>query len=146
MIFSLLPSADGFVPGGTLACIKAFLSNRQQQVKAEDEYSIWKPVKSGVPQGSVLRPILFVVFINDMLEVMQSLCQLFADHTKIFDMVNLRDVTAGDTLHQDIHSQSNWSEIWQLFFQCEEVQGTLHWKYQPLAEIQDEWSILGGRQ
>ena len=112
----LLKLKNSGVTGRTLAWIKSFLSNREQRVRVDDEYSTWKPVKSGVPQGSVLGPILFVVFINDMPDVVRSICQLFADDAKIFDMVNLRDVNAGDRLQKDIHSVSNWSEVWQLFF------------------------------
>ena len=102
--------------GRTLAWIESFLSNRQQQVRVDDEYSSWKPVKSGIPQGSVLGPILFVIFINDMPEVVQSICQLFADDAKIFDTVNLRDLNSGNRLQEDINAVSSWSSRWQLPF------------------------------
>ena len=51
-----------------------------------------------------------------MPEVVQSTCQLFADDAKIFDMVNLRDIHAGDRLQEDINAVSNWSYKWQLPF------------------------------
>ena len=104
------------VTGGVLAWIAAFLNNRHQQVRVDDHCSTWKRVKSGIPQGSVLGPILFVIFINDMPEVVESVCQLFADDAKIFDKVNLRIPNSGDTLQKDIDSVSTWSDKWQLPF------------------------------
>ena len=73
--------------GSTNSWIRAFLSGRRQQVRVEGDYSSWKDVKSGVPQGSVLGPILFVIFINNMPEVIESFCQLFADDAKIFTSI-----------------------------------------------------------
>ena len=104
------------VTGKLLAWIAAFLNNRHQQVRVDDEFSTWKRVKSGIPQGSVLGPILFVIFINDMPDVVESICQLFADDAKIFDTVNLRNPNSGDRLQRDIDSVSKWSDKWQLPF------------------------------
>ena len=102
--------------GKTLAWIEAFLSDREQCVRIEQEYSNWTRVKSGIPQGSVLGPILFVLFINDMPDVVDCLIQLFADDAKIFDRVNLREENSGSRLQSDIDSLSNWSKKWQLPF------------------------------
>ena len=104
------------VIGRTLAWIEAFLSDRKQCVRIEDEYSSWIDVISGIPQGSVLGPILFVIFINDMPDVVDSFIQLFADDAKVFDNVNLRDNMSGNRLQSDINSLSDWSEKWQLPF------------------------------
>ena len=102
--------------GKTTAWIKAFLSDREQCVRVEQEYSGWIRVKSGIPQGSVLGPILFVLFINDMPDVVDCLIQLFADDAKLFNRVNLRDVDSGVKLQEDIDSLSRWSKKWQLPF------------------------------
>ena len=75
------------IVGNTLKWIEAFLSGRSQCVRVENELSPWAPVKSGIPQGSVLVPILFVCFINDLPNMVNSRCQLFADDAKIFRSV-----------------------------------------------------------
>ena len=67
------------IEGNLLRWISAFLRDRRQRVVLGDSISDWMPVTSGVPQGSVLGPTLFLIFINDMPEVIQSLVKLFAD-------------------------------------------------------------------
>ena len=102
--------------GNTLAWIKSFLSGRKQCVKIGNECSRWISVLSGIPQGSVLGPILFVLFINDMPDVVNSFIQLFADDAKIFDTVHLREEHSGARLQNDINLLFKWSEKWQLPF------------------------------
>ena len=102
------------IEGHTLNWIKAFLSGRKQCVRIDDEYSSWKSVRSGIPQGSVLGPILFVIFINDMPDVVDSMCQLFADDAKIFRGLKSRgDILA---LQEDLDRLNAWSAKWQLAF------------------------------
>ena len=102
--------------GDTLGWVKAFLSNRRQRVRVDDQLSDWINVISGIPQGSVLGPILFVIFINDMPEIVESMCQLFADDAKVFRSVSLRDNHGNLKLQEDLHKLWNWSEKWQLPF------------------------------
>jgi ribonuclease P/MRP protein subunit RPP40 len=65
--------------------IAAFLNNRRQRVKINGFSSFWTRVFSGVPQGSILSPLLFIIFINDIVECYSS-CNIFlyADDSKIF--------------------------------------------------------------
>ena len=51
------------------------------------QHSNWSPVLAGVPQGSVLGPLLFLIYINDLLDNLESLAQLFADDTSLFSVV-----------------------------------------------------------
>jgi ribonuclease P/MRP protein subunit RPP40 len=97
--------------------IESFLSNRCQRVVLGDEKSEWKPVKSGIPQGSVLGPILFTIFINDMPEEIKSNIKLFADDTKIFRAVESLEDT--EIIQNDINSLLKWSSKWQLPFNIE---------------------------
>jgi len=78
------------IEGNLLDWIKGFLLNRFQRVILGDTQSNWLPVTSGVPQGSVLGPILFVIFINDLPDVIckENICKIYADDTKILSIVN----------------------------------------------------------
>ena len=59
--------------------IKAFLTERKQRVVIGDNYSEWEDVTSSVPQGSVLGPLLFTIFINDLPDIVKNQCKLYAD-------------------------------------------------------------------
>ena len=85
-------------------------------MRVENDFSGWKFVISGIPQGSVLGPILFVIFNNEMPAITNSICQLFADDAKLFRGVNLRDETGNKIMQKDIDSLTNWSKKWELPF------------------------------
>ena len=70
--------------------IENWLSNRRQRVILNGTYSSWAPVLSGAPQGSVLGPLLFVIYINDLGNGSISRISRFADDTKLFGKVNDR--------------------------------------------------------
>ena len=72
------------IRGLSLKWIQAFLSGRTQTVVLENEKSDTVPVTSGVPQGSVLGPILFLIYINDLPDITRSKVRLFADDTVIY--------------------------------------------------------------
>ncbi len=79
------------IDGLLLAWIADFLQSRQQRVRIEDSYSDWDPVVSGVPQGSVLGPLLFLVFINDLPDFIDDVGRrLFADDLKLFNRVDTK--------------------------------------------------------
>ena len=66
--------------------IKSFLFNRRQRVRINGFFSFWREVLSGIPQGSILGPLLFIIFINDSLEYCNNGSELFlyADDAKLF--------------------------------------------------------------
>jgi hypothetical protein len=77
-------------------------------------FSTWVEVMSGVPQGSVLGPILFVCFINDMPDVVESFIYMYADDSKIFRKVNF--IYEAESLQKDLDSLQEWESKWQLRF------------------------------
>ena len=100
--------------GDILEWIKSFLKNRKQCVKVAGKLSQWNEVLSGVPQGSVIGPILFIIFINDMpKEVQMNICKLFADDCKLYGTV-LSD--GENKLQKDLQTLEKWSTKWQLPF------------------------------
>uniref|UniRef100_A0A8C5M941 Reverse transcriptase domain-containing protein n=1 Tax=Leptobrachium leishanense TaxID=445787 RepID=A0A8C5M941_9ANUR len=94
--------------------IRQWLSDRQQRVVVNGVYSAQGLVTSGVPQGSVLGPILFNIFISDIAEGINGKVCLFADDTKICNRV---DVPGGiSQMTNDLGKLKKWSELWQLSF------------------------------
>ena len=69
-------------------------------------------VMSGVPQGTVLGPTLFVLYINELPTVIQSECRLFADDTNLFHEVKSDDDTP--TMQDDLDKLADWSSKWLL--------------------------------
>ena len=112
--------------------LEAFLSNRRQRVNVNNNHSTWKNVLSGVPQGSVIGPILFVIYINDLPEMVEHTIKLFADDTKLFTKVSTIEDCSG--LQQDINKLLDWSSKWLLKFhpaKCKVLRvGTGHPDYQ----------------
>ena len=102
--------------GNVLGWIENFLSNRTQEVKVGNKLSKSANVTSGIPQGSVLGPILFVMYINDLPEVVDkdSFVYLFADDTKLFRRINSDQDRI--QLQHDINSLIEWSNKWLLKF------------------------------
>ena len=76
--------------------IRSFLSERTQVVKVGKERSSEQAVLSGIPQGSILGPILFLIFINDLPDGIQSTCQIFADDTKLYNTTHNTNIIQND--------------------------------------------------
>ena len=100
------------IHGKLLRWINQFLVGRKQRVVVEGEKSEWKEVISGIPQGSVLGPLLFVLFINDMPSCVSNACKLFADDSKIYTQV--RNPGNIQALQEDLAKLEDWSSKWQM--------------------------------
>ena len=72
------------IKANALSWITDFLSGRRQRVSVKGCLSDWNEVLSGVPQGSMMGPVLFVVYINDLPEVVKMILKIFADDTKVY--------------------------------------------------------------
>ena len=86
----------------TTRCIKSFLQCRTQQVRIDVCTSDTLPVISGVPQGSILGPCLFLTYINDLPESVKSKVRLFADDTIMY--LTVRSTTDSSILQNDLHA------------------------------------------
>ena len=78
------------------------------------ETSDWAPVVSRIPQGSVLGPTLFIVFVNDLPECVHSMVKLFADDAKIYTAAKLQ--SSRDQLQADLWALGDWSLKWLMPF------------------------------
>ena len=67
--------------------LENYLSNRFQRVLLNEQASPWRPVLAGDPQGSVLSPLLFLIYINDLTNELKSKAKLFVDDTSLFTIV-----------------------------------------------------------
>ena len=97
-----------------IAWIQAFLENRKQRVHINGKYSQWASVLSGIPQGSILGPLLFIIYINDLVEACNngSTIFLYADDAKIFK--HILTETDKIALQKDLDSACTWTERWLL--------------------------------
>ena len=90
-----------------------YLTGRQQRVVLNGQNSSWKNILAGVPQGSVLGPLLFLIYINDLPNGIESICKIFADDTSLFSKV--KDATFSDTqLNNDLNIISKWAFQWKM--------------------------------
>ena len=102
------------VRGQTLKWIQNFLMHRTQQVVVEGEKSSTGDVISGVPQGSVLGPTLFLIYINDITTNIKATVRLFADDTALYQKIHQQsDATS---LQKDLDTLQDWEEQWQMGF------------------------------
>ena len=97
-----------------LEWVRAFLGSRSQRVVIDGEESESIPVTSGVPQGSVLGPILFLIYINDLPEEVYSQVRLFADDTALY--LTLESEDDSSTLQNDLNILSAWETRWDMGF------------------------------
>ena len=110
------------VRGNTLAWIQDFLSHRTQQVVVDGEKSAPAPVTSGVPQGTVLGPLLFLVYINDLPSRVNSTARLFADDCLLYRVIKSTDDY--HTLQQDLDLLQQWENEWQMSFNPESLKSS----------------------
>jgi hypothetical protein len=111
----LIMKLEGYgVTGNLLEWIREFLEGRKQRVVVDGVFSGWANVLSGVPQGSVLGPILFVCYINDLPQEITSFLYMYADDTKLF-RESSTDVSRAE-LQKDLGVLNEWTEKWQLRF------------------------------
>ena len=99
------------ISGQIIMWIRNFLINREQTVRVGKDFSETSRVLSGIPQGSILGPVLFTIFINDLPEGIESFCKIFADDTKVYNTTK-----NAYKIQDDLNKIQEWSDKWQLPF------------------------------
>ena len=128
------------IRGSTHQWIASWLSERFQKVVLDGQASDPVPVLSGVPQGSVLGPVLYLIFINDLPDNIRLSVRLFADDCVLYR--NIKTLTDCQILQDDLNSLGQWETDWQMKFnvaKCHSMRVTLHL---PSNQIHFNYSLL----
>ena len=102
------------IRGKVLSWVETFLVGRKQRVVVNGTKSDWAPVISGIPQGTVLGPTLFLLYVNDLPASVQSKTMLFANDTKMYTSAKYQ--VERDRLQRDLDELGAWSKKWELPF------------------------------
>ena len=100
------------ITGRALSWIQSYLTDRRQRVVIEGRCSDWIPVRSGVPEGSVCGPLLFICFTADLPALIQTNCIMYADDIKLYHCI--KSPSDADALQADLDRLSSWSRTWRL--------------------------------
>ena len=101
------------IEGEVLEWVRDFIKGRRHRVMLDGKSSEWKDVTSGVPQGSVLGPVLFIIYINDMPDKLRKFCKMFADDAKCrFSAIETRNDQ--HELQEDLFDSCEWGKDWLL--------------------------------
>ena len=103
------------VNGEVLTLLTNYLYERYQRVVLNGQTSSWELVKSGVPQGSILGPLFFLIYINDLPDNLEFNCKIFADDTSLFYKVFDKHVSRA-TLNKDLELINDWAFQWKMQF------------------------------
>ena len=112
------------ISGELYNLLENYLSGRFQRVILNGQRSSWRPVLAGVPQGSILGPHLFLIYINDLPNELKSNAKLFADDTSLYTIVKDKNESA-NILNNDLQLISKWGYQWKMLFNSEPAQEVL---------------------
>ena len=98
-----------------LRLIKCFLKNSKQRVALNGQASSRTKVLAGIPQGSILGQLFFLIYINDLSDDLSSSPKLFADDTSLFSVVRDKSISPNE-LNHDLRKISNWAFQWKISF------------------------------
>ena len=114
------------VGNSTVGWFRSYLSERRQFVKLGKTISTQLPVIQGVPQGSVLGPVLFLLFVNDMpLEIINSTIDIYADDTTLLSCSKWNDITLNQTIAQDLNNIEKWAIENKMFLNAKKTKSML---------------------
>ena len=109
------------IRGPLLLWIENYLKNRRQRVVINNSYSGWEDIAAGVPQGSILGPLFFILYINDIVTEIESSIKLFADDTSLYIIVD-DPASAAESINSDLHKIHSWSNQWLVKFNAQKTE------------------------
>ena len=112
------------ISGSLLRWFCSYLDNRVRRKVLPGGYSEWRPIKAGVPQGSILGPLLFILYINDIVHEIHSKIRLFSDDTSLYIIVDFPD-SAAQILNLDLDRISKWAKDWLVSYNPEKTESLL---------------------
>ena len=116
--------------------IEAYLHNRTFSTIINRKFSSPRPVSSGVPQGSVLGPLLFLIFINDLPSQILNPSLLFADDLKIYkEIPNKNEAQAFKSIQEDLNRITKWCQDWRMEFSQPKSVFLCTGKYEPILTL-----------
>ena len=121
------------IPGCLLTVINDFLNNRHQRVLLNGKSFIRSPITAGVPQNSVLGPLLFLLYINDLVDNISSEAKFFAYDTSLFTVVYDVDIAAYQ-LNRDLEIITNWAHQWKMQFNPDKNEQAVQVKFSQKKE------------
>lgn len=128
------------IKGNLLAWFENYLYKRHQKVSINNTSSSFKFVTAGVPQGSVLGPMLFLIYINDISDSLTGIARLFADDTSLsFSSINPVEIER--ILNADLNKLSTWAKTWLVLFNAKKTEvmitSNIHFDYDIKLEMDD---------
>ena len=101
------------IEGDFLLLLKNYLKNCKQRVVLNSQTSEWRKINCGLPQRSILGPLLFLIYINDLPNGITSICKIFADDTSLFSKVQNVNKSANE-INCDLGKVINWAYQWKM--------------------------------
>ena len=112
------------ISGKLLSVLSDFLKDRKQRVILNWQVSSWTDVNAGVPQGSILGPLLFLIYINDLADGLSPNVKLFADDKSLFSVIHDAGTSANE-LNNDLYQIKKWAFQWKMSFNPDPSKQTL---------------------
>ena len=116
------------IEGSLLRLVKNYLTAHQQRVALNRQTSLWLNATAGVPQGSVLGPLLFLIYINDLPGAIKSSCKIFADDTSLFSKIENKNYS-NFQLNKDLETISKWSFHWKMLINLDFIKQAIEVRF-----------------
>ena len=124
LVISTHQSRKNGISGNLLEWFTDYLYNRQQRVVIQGQASTWGSIGAGVLQGSVLGPLLFLIYINDIVDLVRSNIKMFADDTTLYLEIDDPEAAAV-SVNSDLSDISQWADDWLITFNAQKTDSML---------------------